>query len=49
MSASGMAFSEVVSKPQIAFKSKAQVDEKGAAYILVCEHFEETCNTAIGR
>jgi len=40
---------EVVSKLQIMFESKAQADEKSAAYIIeVCEHFEEVCNTAIG-
>jgi hypothetical protein len=28
---------EVVSKPQIRFKGKWQVDEKSAAYIGICE------------
>jgi hypothetical protein len=38
----------VVSKPQIAFESKAQADEK-AQHTGVCEHFKEVCNAAIGR
>jgi len=38
----------VVSKPQIAFESKAQADEK-AQHTWVCEHFEEACTAAIGR
>jgi hypothetical protein len=40
--------SEVVSKPQISFKGKAQADRESAAYMGVCEHLSETCNTAIG-
>ncbi len=38
---------EVVSKPQIRFKSKAQADEKAQHTRVVCEHFEEVCNAAI--
>jgi hypothetical protein len=45
---------------QIAFKDKAQADppslkklwrdrRKSAAYMGVCEHFEEVCNTVIER
>jgi hypothetical protein len=40
---------EVVSKPQIAFESKAQADEKAQHTLKVCEHFKEVCNAAIGR
>jgi hypothetical protein len=32
---------EVVSKPQIRFKGKAQADRESAAYIWVCEHLSE--------
>jgi hypothetical protein len=39
---------EVVSKPQIRFKGKAQADRESAAYIWVCEHLSEVCNAAIG-
>jgi hypothetical protein len=46
---------EVVSKVQIRLKGKAQDAEgvmcnirKSAAYTVVCEHFEEVCNAAIG-
>jgi hypothetical protein len=34
-------FPEVVSKPQIRFKGKAQADRESAAYIWVCEHLSE--------
>jgi hypothetical protein len=37
----------VVSKPQIAFDSKAQADEKAQHTGVVCEHFKEACNAAI--
>jgi hypothetical protein len=39
---------EVVSKPRIRFKGKAQADRESAAYMRVCEHLSEACNTAIG-
>jgi len=39
---------EVVSKPQIRFKGKAQADRESAAYMRVCEHLSEACNAAIG-
>ena len=39
---------EVVSKFQIRFKGKAQADRESAAYMRVCEHLSEACNTAIG-
>jgi hypothetical protein len=38
----------VVSKPQVAFESKAQADEK-AQHTLAYVNFEEACNAAIGR
>jgi hypothetical protein len=38
---------EVVAKPQIRLKIKAQADEK-AQHTVVCEHFEEACNAATG-
>jgi len=34
---------EVVSKPQIRFKGKAQADRESAAYMGVCEHLSEAC------
>jgi hypothetical protein len=48
-SSSNIEWLEVVSKPQIAFESKAQADEKAQHTLRVCEHFEEVCNAAIGR
>jgi hypothetical protein len=39
---------DVVSKPQIRFKGKAQADRESAAYMVVCEHLLEACNAAIG-
>jgi hypothetical protein len=39
----------VVSKRQIAFKSKAQADKKEQQNMAVCEHFKEVCNAAIER
>ena len=39
---------EVVSKPQIRFKGKAQADRESAAYMGVCEHLSEACNAAVG-
>jgi hypothetical protein len=35
---------EVVSKPQIRFKGKAQADRENAAYMGVCEHLSEACD-----
>jgi len=32
---------------QIKFNDKAQADKKSAAYMEVCEHFEEAYNTVI--
>jgi len=37
---------KMVLKPHIIFECKAQADEK-AEHTLVCEYFEEACNTAI--
>jgi hypothetical protein len=39
---------KAISKLQIRHKSKAQADENAQHTRLVCEHFEEACNTAIG-
>jgi len=44
----GIVYLEVVSKPQIRFKGKAQADRESAAYMGVCEHLLEVCNAAIG-
>ena len=38
----------MVSKPQIMFKGKRQPIKKRSRQV-VCEHFEEAGNTAIGR
>jgi len=37
----------VVSELQITLKNKAQADEEGEAYRIVCEHSKEACNTVI--
>jgi hypothetical protein len=41
---------EVVSKPQIRFKGKAQADRESrcSQHTWVCEHLLEACNAAIG-
>jgi hypothetical protein len=41
---------EVVSKPQIRFKGKAQADRESrcSQHTWVCEHLPEVCNAAIG-
>ena len=38
---------EVVSKPRIRFKAKAQADREGTAYMLVGELLSEACHAAI--
>jgi hypothetical protein len=41
---------EVVSKPQIRFKGKAQADRESrcSQHTWVCEHLSEACNAAMG-
>jgi len=41
---------EAASKPRIMFESKAQADEKVVvpSIRIVCEHFKEVCNAAVG-
>jgi len=46
-SQSAAIFFEVVSKPQIRFKGKAQADRESAAYVEYVSIYREACNTAI--